>query len=60
MKKLLKNQDLKSVNFTALSRDAMKNVLGAAADLTKQQYCEADHVGRCGVCDKQGVFTPCA
>ncbi|WP_454803379.1 hypothetical protein [Mucilaginibacter phyllosphaerae] len=59
MKNSIENQDSKSVKFVALSRDAMKNVLGAMAPVSKQEMCEADHLRQCGVCDKDGVFTPC-
>ncbi|MET3978657.1 hypothetical protein ABIB62_001226 [Mucilaginibacter sp. UYP25] len=29
-------------------------------DLTPKERCEADHAGRCGSCDNDGYFTPCA
>jgi hypothetical protein len=29
-------------------------------DMTAKERCEYDHVGRCGVCDKDGIFIACA
>jgi hypothetical protein len=29
-------------------------------DMTPKERCEYNNVGRCGVCDKDGIFTACA
>ena len=59
MKKKL-TQWLEDGKFTVLSREQQAKVLGGETQqLTPQQYCEADHVGYCGACDKQGNWIPC-
>ncbi|MES2269053.1 MAG: hypothetical protein V4520_19975 [Bacteroidota bacterium] len=60
MENLLKNQLANEGQNVRLSRESMKKIKGGLEDLTPKERCEADHVGRCGDCDKDGYFTPCA
>ncbi|MFD0766035.1 hypothetical protein ACFQZI_14325 [Mucilaginibacter lutimaris] len=60
MENYLKNQPVNEGQTGRLSRESMKQIKGALSDLTPKERCEADHVGRCGDCDKDGYFTPCA
>ena len=48
------------VNFTALSKTQMAKIGGGACDMTPKERCEYNNVGRCGACDNDGTFTPCA
>jgi hypothetical protein len=53
-------QLLENGKFTVLSREQQAKVLGGESkDLTPKQICEADHVGYCGACDKDGSWVPC-
>ncbi|MFA6038617.1 MAG: hypothetical protein WC748_10910 [Legionellales bacterium] len=35
-------------------------LLKKVGDMTPKERCEYNNVGRCGVCDKDGIFTACA
>lgn len=48
------------VKFTPLSKTEMAKIGGGTGDMTAKERCEYDHVGRCGVCDKDGTWTACA
>lgn len=51
---------VQKVKFTALSKKQMAQIGGGECDMTPQERCEFDHVGRCGTCDKDGTWTACA
>ena len=49
------------VKFTPLSKAQMAKIGGGTVgDMTPKERCEYDHVGRCGVCTKDGTFVACA
>lgn len=54
------NNELQKVRFSKLSKKEMAIIGGGVCDMTPQERCEYNNVGRCGACDKDGVFTPCA
>lgn len=35
-------------------------LLKKVGDMTPKERCEYNNVGRCGGCDTDGIFTPCA
>lgn len=60
MENQVKNQTAKEGQNGRLSREMMRQIKGGVSDLTPKERCEADHAGRCGSCDNDGYFTPCA
>jgi bacteriocin-like protein len=58
------NQTAGKVRFAALTKKEMAKVSGGGlpgtGDMTPKERCEYNNVGRCGACDKEGVFIPCA
>ena len=60
MENYVNNQALNEGQNVRLSRESMKQIRGGVSDLTPKERCEADHAGRCGSCDNDGYFTPCA
>jgi len=54
------NQGPQKVRLSKLSKKEMSKIGGGACDMTPKERCEYNNVGRCGVCDNDGVFTPCA
>jgi hypothetical protein len=52
-------KDGQKVKFTVLSKTEMAKI-GGGVDMTAKERCEYDHVGRCGACDANGVWTACA
>lgn len=60
MENQVKNQTAKEGQNGRLSRETMRQIKGGVSDLTPKERCEADHAGRCGSCDNDGYFTPCA
>ncbi|MBD1387540.1 hypothetical protein IDJ75_19805 [Mucilaginibacter rigui] len=56
------NQELQKVKFTALKKKEMAKIGGGGlpGDMTAKERCEFNNVGRCGACDKDGIFTACA
>jgi len=55
-------QQASNLKFTALSKKEMSKIGGGGlpGDMTPKERCEYNNVGRCGACDKDGTFTPCA
>lgn len=59
--KTFTTQQAANLKFTALSKKEMAKIGGGlSADMTAKERCEYNNVGRCGACDKDGTFTPCA
>jgi hypothetical protein len=56
------NQPAQKAKFTALTKKEMAKIGGGGlpGDMTAKERCEYNNVGRCGYCDKDGIFTPCA
>ncbi|MBD1387538.1 hypothetical protein IDJ75_19795 [Mucilaginibacter rigui] len=54
------NQGPQKERLSKLSKKEMAKIGGGTCDMTPQERCEYNNVGRCGACDKEGVFTPCA
>ena len=39
--------------------EELKEKITNLTGLTPEEQCKKDHAGKCGVCDKDGYFTPC-
>ncbi|MFA6038616.1 MAG: hypothetical protein WC748_10905 [Legionellales bacterium] len=55
-------QQASNLKFSVLSKKEMSKIGGGGvpADMTPKERCEYNNVGRCGACDKDGVFVACA
>ncbi|MFA6248310.1 MAG: hypothetical protein WC615_15335 [Mucilaginibacter sp.] len=52
-----KKEKLTREQVAAISKVPLVEKVG---DMTAKERCEYNNVGRCGACDKDGVFIPCA